>query len=69
MFVCFFFSGGLPLPSRDSYFKASGPKDPIIKGSRAILMLRVKLGFRVEDFRLKGCRVLRLRSLDLRLGV
>ena len=28
------------LPSRDSYFKAFGPKDPIIQGCWAILMLR-----------------------------
>ena len=32
----------LPLPSKDSYFKAFGPKDPIIKGFWAILMPRVR---------------------------
>ena len=31
-----------PLPSKDSYFKAIGPKDPIISGFWAILMLRVR---------------------------
>ena len=47
-----------PLPSKGSYFKASGPKDPILQGFWAILMLRVrvlnlggslgKLGFRIR---------------------
>ena len=32
----------LPLPSKDLYFKAFGPKDPIIYGFWAILMPRVK---------------------------
>ena len=31
---------GVALPSRDSYLKASGPKDPIVSGFWAILMLR-----------------------------
>ena len=31
----------LPLPSKDSYFKAFGPEDPIISGFWATLMLRV----------------------------
>ena len=30
-----------PLPSKDSYFQAFGPKDPIIYSLWAILMLRV----------------------------
>ena len=37
------------MPSKDSHFKAFGPKDPIIKGFGAILMLRVRvLGIGVE---------------------
>ena len=32
----------LPLGSKDSYFKAFGPKDQTIKGFWAILSLRVK---------------------------
>ena len=30
----------LPLPSKDSYFQAFGPKDPIMRGFWAILMLK-----------------------------
>ena len=34
---------GLPLPLKDSYFKAFGPKDPSIQGFEATLMLRVRV--------------------------
>ena len=40
----------IPLPSKDSYFEAFGPKVPSIYGCWAILMLRDRvsgLGFRV----------------------
>ena len=33
----------LPLPSKDSYVKAFGPKDPLMYGFRAILMQRVSV--------------------------
>ena len=74
------FSGAalFPLPSKDSYFKVSGPTDPIIYGFGAILMLRGLLSFleawtlRVvtKDFvRLLKILRLRLRAFAFVRGV
>ena len=45
-----------PLPSKDSYFKAFGPENPIIEGFWAVLMLRVSVVFLIGALKrsLKG---------------